>query len=222
LAEAHTALGGVLFFGDRSFLAAEGAFRRAIALNPNYPVAHEWLAVLLAELRRGDEALQHVDTAVMLSPLEGTMHQARGLVYYNAQRFEEAVRAERRALELTPQLPLARTLLVNALTLGGDPAGARAGAAPLLPYRKISISPSHVPSPPARRKTAQERGACAIRLPGSSRPPTLHSRRSMLRLVRIPRRSLDWNGWVRRGTCPQTSPSIRCSKASVGSPSGKA
>jgi TolB-like protein/Flp pilus assembly protein TadD len=126
LAEAHTVLGGVLFFGDRSFLAAEAAFRQAIALNPNYPVAHEWLAVLLAELRRGGEALQHVDTAVLLSPLEGTMHQARGLIYYYAHRFEEAVRAERRALQLTPQLPLARTLLVNALTLGGDPAGARA------------------------------------------------------------------------------------------------
>jgi Flp pilus assembly protein TadD len=131
LSEAHTALGGVLFFGDRDFTGAEAAFRKAIALNPNYPVAHEWLAVMLAELGRDDEALQQVDTAVTLSPLEATMHQARGLVYCNAGRFDEAVVAERRALELTPQLPLARTLLVNAMTLGGNPASAFAECGPI-------------------------------------------------------------------------------------------
>ena len=135
LAEAHTALGGVLFFADRNFAGAESEFGKAIALNPNYPVAHEWLAVLLAELGRDAEALRHIDSAVTLSPLEGTMHQARGLVLYYAHRFEDAVKAERRALELTPQLPLARTLLVNALTLGGNPAGARAecGSTPAVP-----------------------------------------------------------------------------------------
>jgi tetratricopeptide (TPR) repeat protein len=131
LSEAHTALGGVLFFGDRDFEGAEAAFRRAIALNPNYPVAHEWLAVLLAERGRDDEALQQADTAVTLSPLEATMHQVRGLVYYNARRFAEAVTAERRALELAPPLPLARTLLVNAMALGGDPAGASAECGPI-------------------------------------------------------------------------------------------
>jgi Flp pilus assembly protein TadD len=116
----------VLFFGDRNFPEAEAAFRQAIALNANYPVAHEWLAVLLAELGRDEEALAEVNRAVTLSPLEATMHQARGLVNYHGHRFDEAARAERRALELTPNLPLARALLVNALTLGGDPAGARA------------------------------------------------------------------------------------------------
>jgi tetratricopeptide (TPR) repeat protein len=131
LAEAHTALGGVLFFGDRDFAGAEAAFRKAIALNANYPVAHEWLAVFLAELGRYDEALQQADAAVTLSPLEAPMHQARGLVYYNARRFAEAVSAERRALELTPQLPLARTLLVKATALGGDPVGASAECGPI-------------------------------------------------------------------------------------------
>jgi cytochrome c-type biogenesis protein CcmH/NrfG len=39
LAEGHTALGGVLFFGERQYAAAEDAFRRAIQLNPAYPIA---------------------------------------------------------------------------------------------------------------------------------------------------------------------------------------
>jgi tetratricopeptide (TPR) repeat protein len=126
LAEAHTALAGVLFFGDRNYQAAEQAFTRALAINPNYSVAHEWLAVLLAELGRDREARSHAEQAVALSPLEGTMHQALGLVHYYARRHAEAVRAERRALELASSLPLARALLVKALLLGGDTASASA------------------------------------------------------------------------------------------------
>ena len=126
LAEAHTALAGVLFFGDRNYEAAEQAFNRALTINPNYSVAHEWLAVLLAELGRDREARGHAEQAVALSPLEGTMHQALGLVHYYARRYVEAVRAERRALELASSLPLARALLVKALVLGGDAASALA------------------------------------------------------------------------------------------------
>ena len=95
-AEAHTALGGVLFFGDRETAAAERSFRRAIELNSNYPIAHEWLAILLAELGNDAEARKHIDIAVELDPVEATMHQARGLVHYYGHRYPEAAAAERR------------------------------------------------------------------------------------------------------------------------------
>lgn len=124
LAEAHTALGAVLFFGDRDFPAAEKSFRRAIQLNPNYSVAHEWLGILLSENGRDEEARRSADTAVSLDPFEATMYQARGLVHYYGRRFKEAADSERRALELLPQLPLARALLVKSLTLAGDAATA--------------------------------------------------------------------------------------------------
>lgn len=118
LAEAHTALGGVIFFGERNLPDAEMKFRRAIELNPNYPVAHEWLGLLLGEMGRTDEALRHAGIAVTLDPFEATMYQARGLVQYHARRFDEAAASERKALELSPQLPLARALLVKALLMG--------------------------------------------------------------------------------------------------------
>jgi TolB-like protein len=124
LAEGHTALGGVLFFGERQYAAAEDAFRRAIQLNPAYPIAYEWLAILLAERGRAEEAASLVDRAVTLDPLDGTLHQGRGMILYNAGRFADAVTAERRALLLTPQLPLARDLLIKALVMQGDLAGA--------------------------------------------------------------------------------------------------
>ncbi len=52
------------------------------------------------------------------------MHQARGIVHYYGRRYTDAVAAERRALELQPQLPFARVLLVKAQILANDAAGA--------------------------------------------------------------------------------------------------
>lgn len=119
LAEAHTALAGVIFFGDRNLADAEPKLRRAIELNPNYPVAHEWLGLLLGELGRVDEALTHVDVAIRLDPFEATMYQARGMVQYGGRRYAEAIVSERRALDLTPQLPLARVLLAKSFVMAG-------------------------------------------------------------------------------------------------------
>lgn len=121
MAEAHTSHGGVLFFGDRDVAAAERAFNRAIELNPNYPLARQWLAILLAEQRRDREALTHAETAVRLDPMEATFHQALGLVHYYARRYGEAAAAERRALELRPQLPFARVMLIKSLIMNADP-----------------------------------------------------------------------------------------------------
>lgn len=121
LAEAHTALAGVLFFGERDMPGAEAALRRAIDLNPNYPVAHEWLGILLGETGRDTEAMEQAELAVRLDPLEATMYQARGMLHYNARRLAEAIASEQRALVLQPSLPLARALLVKAQVLAGDP-----------------------------------------------------------------------------------------------------
>jgi len=124
MAEAHTSRGGVLLFGDRDATGAERAFRRAIELNPNYPIAHQWLAVLLAERGRDAEARQHAETAIRLDPVEATFHQALALVHYYARRYPDAIATGRRALELRPQLPTARNTYVKALVLNGDPAAA--------------------------------------------------------------------------------------------------
>ncbi len=127
MAESNTALGGVLFFGDRNAAGAEKAFRRALDLNPNYPIAHQWLAILLAEQGRDAEARRHAEAAVKLDPMEATLHQAAGLVHYYGGRYEAAAAAEQRALEMRPQLPFARVMLIKALLMNADAAGAARG-----------------------------------------------------------------------------------------------
>lgn len=119
LAEAHTSLAAVYFFGERNFAAATREFERALELNPGYPTAHQWYAISLAEQGRDADALSHAQQAVKLDPLSGAMNQSLGFVHYYARRYEDAAKAQRRALELNPQLPLARVILAKALLLAG-------------------------------------------------------------------------------------------------------
>ena len=115
LAEAHTSLAGIRFFHERNLAAAEREFLRALELNPGYPTAHQWYAILLSELGRDKEALTHAREAVARDPLSGTKHQSLGLVHYYGRRYDEAIASLRKALELSPQLPLPRALLAKAL-----------------------------------------------------------------------------------------------------------
>ena len=117
LAEAHASLGAVHFFGERNFEAAERAFERSLQLNNHYATGHQWYAIALSENGRHAEAREHAEAAVEADPLNGVMHQARGLVSYYARDFDTAQKAERRALELNSQLPLARVVLAKALIM---------------------------------------------------------------------------------------------------------
>ena len=46
-AEAHTALGGALFFGYADEAGGRSAFERALAINPDFATTHHWLGILL-------------------------------------------------------------------------------------------------------------------------------------------------------------------------------
>ena len=70
LAVAHSALAEVHFFYDRDWSAADTAFQRAIAINPNRPDAHRAYARLLLATGRPDEALRHARRGLELDPLD--------------------------------------------------------------------------------------------------------------------------------------------------------
>ena len=67
--EAYAALGTVKRIYDWDWAGAEGDFRRAIELNPNYARAHVGYALLLSCLGRGDEALVEIKHAMEIDPL---------------------------------------------------------------------------------------------------------------------------------------------------------
>jgi len=119
LAEAHTSLAGVLQRVDGDVTGAEREFLRALELNPGYATAHQWYAILLAEDDRDADAVRHAKEAVTLDPLSGAMRQTLGIVHYQGRRFEAAILDERRALEFSPHLALARDILARALLATG-------------------------------------------------------------------------------------------------------
>ncbi len=101
-AEAWTSLGVVRFQFDRDWNGSEEAFRRAIALAPNYAPAHHQFADLLKALGRFDEALTEIRRALDLDPLSLAINTGVGHVLYLARRYDEAIAQYRKTLGLDP------------------------------------------------------------------------------------------------------------------------
>ncbi len=120
VAEAHVSLGRVLTNYEWDLTGAEQAFRRAIALNPSYSVAHSWYGVwLLRPLGRFDEAIREVRIGMQLDPLAPFIHNNLGIVLYDARRYDEAIEEYRRALEAVPDWAFAHFCLGRAYRAKG-------------------------------------------------------------------------------------------------------
>jgi DNA-binding SARP family transcriptional activator/Tfp pilus assembly protein PilF len=100
LAEAHASLAHIHLEFDHDWDAAEREYRRAIELNPEYPIAHHWYGGFLSAMGRHQEALQHAETARTLDPLSLIIQTWVGLRYYFAGDYEAAIAEYRKALEL--------------------------------------------------------------------------------------------------------------------------
>ncbi len=90
-AEAHTSLAFPTFYWNRDPVTAEREFKRALALDPNYAVAHQWYATFLLTLSRPDEALREIDQAQKLDPSSRSILADRGLILFNYGQPEAAI-----------------------------------------------------------------------------------------------------------------------------------
>lgn len=102
LAEAHASLAWSLFIHDWKWDEAEAAFRRAIALDPNYATAHQWYSALLAAHGRHEESIIEAHTALELDAPSMSIRRSVGWAYYYARRFEQARRYVSRAIAMNP------------------------------------------------------------------------------------------------------------------------
>jgi serine/threonine-protein kinase len=100
LAEAHTSAGYVEFYHDWNWVGAERSFKRAIELNPNYSIAHQFYANYLDQVGRTAEAERQWENALQLDPLSLIINAGLGWHHYFARRFDEAISALRKALEM--------------------------------------------------------------------------------------------------------------------------
>jgi TolB-like protein/Tfp pilus assembly protein PilF len=125
LAEAHLALGKVLFFGEIDLPGALREYKRTIELKPNDATAHHWFGNdTLAALGRFEEAIAEGRRAVELDPLSPIINADLGTTFYYAGRYEESAGQLRKTLEIDPTFFYARYNLGIALQGKGDLSGA--------------------------------------------------------------------------------------------------
>jgi TolB-like protein/Tfp pilus assembly protein PilF len=108
LAEAHASLARIRMFFDWDWAGAESAFRRALALNPNYVTARQWFANYLVAVGRAAEAIAEINLAQELDPVSLVINTARGWVYYFAREYDQALEQYQRALEMDASFVLAQ------------------------------------------------------------------------------------------------------------------
>ena len=80
-AEAYTALAVAASYYDYDWIRADEGYRRALELNPNSAVTHDWYGIVyLAAMGRHEEAIAHGKRAKELDPLTPYIQIGSGLV----------------------------------------------------------------------------------------------------------------------------------------------
>jgi DNA-binding winged helix-turn-helix (wHTH) protein/Tfp pilus assembly protein PilF/TolB-like protein len=111
LAQAHAVLGSTAYKLDRDFNRGEAELRDAIRIDSTQAEYFNWLAILLAEEGRFDEALAQLQLAQTNAPFWPSVYAMQGLVGTYARRNDIALRAAVRYAELLPDLPIAHNTL---------------------------------------------------------------------------------------------------------------
>ena len=120
LAQAHAALAYIKFYFDWDWRGAQAEFTRAIELNPNDPVLHQWYAVYLLASGEADRAYSEVQSAHRLDPLSLAINTDIGFHHYYNGRYVEAVSQLQSVLAMKSDFLLAHLWLARALLEQGE------------------------------------------------------------------------------------------------------
>jgi tetratricopeptide (TPR) repeat protein len=119
LAAAHASLGYVLHYYDWRWQDAAAAFRKAMELDPAYPIAPQFFANHLVAMGKSAEALSAIELARTLDPLSMIINAAIAWVLYFARRYDESVRQFLRTLDLDESFVVGHLYLARAYAQTG-------------------------------------------------------------------------------------------------------
>ncbi|HEV8659346.1 MAG TPA: protein kinase [Thermoanaerobaculia bacterium] len=139
LAEPHASLGLIKHEFEWNWPDAEAEFKRAIALNPNYAVGHEWYGQALLYRSRSDEAFRELQRAEELDPLSLVSKADLAQAFWITRQYDKAIEESLKSVEIEPRFWLAHWFLglayagkedyanaakslETAVSLGGSPA----------------------------------------------------------------------------------------------------
>lgn len=127
LSEAYVSYGNIVQNFDWDWAAADTAYLRAIALDPENPVAHHWYANHCALSGDFDTALREIARARQLDPLSLPIAVGNGAFHYYARDYDGALEAYRDALAIdSTATVLQRALAADYLALDRDADATRA------------------------------------------------------------------------------------------------
>jgi DNA-binding winged helix-turn-helix (wHTH) protein/TolB-like protein/Tfp pilus assembly protein PilF len=111
LGEAHASLAFILTNYYWDWAEAEKRFKRAIELNPNYAMAHNWYSQYLSFMGRTDEAIREAKRAQEIDPLSLFNNSTIGFVLYLARQYDQAIAAAIKTLELDRSFAVAHMII---------------------------------------------------------------------------------------------------------------
>jgi tetratricopeptide (TPR) repeat protein len=135
IAEPHATLGYVAMYYTWDWTVADSEYRRALAINPSYPTAHEWYGLFLAAMGRYAEAQAHERRAVELDPLSLGIASTAGWVLHYSGKQADAERQLRIAVRTDSTFPVAHLYLGRVLQFNGQLDSALAHFAAMGPLR---------------------------------------------------------------------------------------
>jgi TolB-like protein/DNA-binding winged helix-turn-helix (wHTH) protein/tetratricopeptide (TPR) repeat protein len=107
LPEGYAVRGMVRFGYDWDLPAARRDLEHAIALNPSYARAHQYLSSILVTMGRFDEAVRAAKHARDLDPLSISENTTLGVRLYYARQFDAAIEAFEQTLRINPDFAVA-------------------------------------------------------------------------------------------------------------------
>jgi tetratricopeptide (TPR) repeat protein/TolB-like protein len=119
LPEVHTSLAFAAFIYDWNWAAAEARFEKAIELNPQYALAHQWYADYLTDMGRHAEAMEQIRAALEHEPLSVIIRRDVAYHLFFQRDYAGAIDQLEAVLHLDPRYAAARSLLGRALVEQG-------------------------------------------------------------------------------------------------------
>jgi TolB-like protein len=109
--EAHHASGTVRALYEQDWAGAEGAFRRALELDPTYVDArHDYAVFVLNPTARFGAALEQLQQALALSAKKNFLYNQLANTYIKARQFDKAIKPLEASQKLEPTAPAVWTL----------------------------------------------------------------------------------------------------------------
>jgi serine/threonine protein kinase/TolB-like protein/Flp pilus assembly protein TadD len=114
LAEAHSSLAFVSMHYDLNWQEAEREFKKAMELDPGYPMAYCFYASYLTALKRFEDAKKYMKNARELDPLSTAILLEEGLDLYFERDYDQTIIQCQKILQMDPLLILAYIPLAGA------------------------------------------------------------------------------------------------------------